>query len=527
MDKYSWLIDLLFVLFSLIFVILGSTCYVNYKFNPNTIKEYKQNWNLGPIIDIKEISLAENCPEKYSSFFTNYFPGNIEGCDCRNTNRKPAKKSFYTQPCSLNKIADKCLSIKKNDKIFLDIWKGKKLCIKRMEKNFWELEIISEKNQGEKISKESFIQLRKTIKKKLNIKKSEEACTNANHKVCGYLDENKNPLCLDKNLECPINDLIFSKKSTFEKRDDKNLYKSISLNDEEALYYTNKNTKGDIIIELFALLGNRCIIPDEGKLGENEYPLNNLKGEMYCKTKIENIDHDFRYKVIDQYSQGKFYDDNKITERIKKLKGYMQKDEKTGKYLYYQTGKDETIKIFYSKYMGWNKNCAKLNSKDNFLDELLDPSKTDVESSKGKLYFFCFLTGFNMILQFFFYFVLKILLYKNKMNFLGVAGFDFYIFSISVFIFVYIIIIYGLTNNLVHPSYIFSKFKCGDETTSKVMNFTFDSIMDIFPKLITIIVLAGGQILFFFIFYGLNYKKFFNSSYKNNDDRNRGLTEMN
>merc|ERR1711957_997232 len=191
------------------------------------------------------------------------------------------------------------------------------------------------KTKEKKISKEtSFIQLAKIKIKKTKMQKitapetpKESACTKENHKVCGVLDENKNLLCVDKKQQCPINGLIFSKKKEFEKREDKNIYKSISLNDKEAIYFTNKNTKGDIIIQIFALSNERCIIPDEGKLGENLYPLNASKGDRYCQTKIQDIDHDFRYKLLDQYSQEKFYDENLITTRIKKLKGYMAKDK--------------------------------------------------------------------------------------------------------------------------------------------------------------------------------------------------------
>ena len=130
-----------------------------------------------------------------------------------------------------------------------------------------------------------------------------------------------------------------------------------------------------------------------------------------------------------------------------------------------------------------------------------------------------------MIIQFFFYFVVKLAIYKNKLNFLAVAAFDIYIFLLNIFLFVLIIIIYGSTNDLIHPSYIFSKNKCGDETTSLVLNYTFEKIMSIFPGLIFIMCIAIAQILFFFVFYGLNYKKFFNMS-NNNDERNRGLTEI-
>jgi hypothetical protein len=559
MDKFTLIIDLFFLICSIIYLILGSIGYGNYNYNPLSINEYKQNWNLGPIMNIINTPIDQDCPTNYSSIFTNFFPGNLDGCDCRNTNRPLEKKLFYNKECSLIKMADKCKSIKKEEKLLLNIWKGKKLCVKRFEKNFWELdnnenevEIMNSnekliKRKGMKVEKQSFLQLRNlnfnTKKNSINFnlslnnsnrlksnskqnEKGNKKCNNPNHKICGYLDKNKSLLCLNKDLECPINDLIITEKSLFEKRSDKNLYKSILLNEKEAIYYTNQNPNGNIIIEILILPFQKCIIPDEGLLGRNQYPLSASKGEMQCLNKIENINNDINYKILDQYSQENFYNENLINERIKKLKGYMEKDEKTGKYLYYQKAEDNTMKIYYSNYISWNKTCAnpKINSiNKNELLENYTISKDDVIFWKNKLHIFCLIAGFNMILQFFFYFIVKILIYKNKIKFFASASFDLYLFLVNIFILIYIIILYNYTNNLIEPSYFFAKNKCGDDFTNKVLNFLFNDIMKIFSKLISIIFFAAFQILFIIIYYGINSKKFFNTSYNHELQINRGL----
>ena len=81
-----------------------------------------------------------------------------------------------------------------------------------------------------------------------------------NYKQCGILDSDRRILCLPNDEECPINGFWISDEglnSKYEGYKYKKVYDSID-NSEYYIYYTNNNTKGEIITEFKLSAGIPC-----------------------------------------------------------------------------------------------------------------------------------------------------------------------------------------------------------------------------------------------------------------------------
>ena len=82
------------------------------------------------------------------------------------------------------------------------------------------------------------------------LKDSSKECKE-NYKKCGILDTYGNIMCIPKEEECPINDMIVDLSSKINEYFSKG-YKNIQLEDlpkDYALYYTNKKTDNEIIVK--------------------------------------------------------------------------------------------------------------------------------------------------------------------------------------------------------------------------------------------------------------------------------------
>jgi len=542
MEKiFSFLIDILFIILSIIFLILASLSYNNYKYDTFIINEYKQNWELGPIVDIVSVFKNNPCPINYQSFITNKFPGFKEGCDCRNSDRDEEKKIIYEKACSPKNLISKCQSIHKQDDINLEIWKGKKLCVKRLEKNFWEFEeyeaAISDDFETIFLENDSSFKLEKSSIRKNNNKnllKSKNTIlikkTNANNKIksktinrqngltcrdpqnfkpCGYLDETLNVICVKKTEKCPINSLLILKDSDFQKFvKDKSIYNSIPLYNEFFLYFSNKKTDGKVYIEINAHIGDfYCIHPHEGLLGQNEYLLNNLIGEKKCVTKINSKKDDTRYKLLDNYNIDTFYSENNIKKLIfDKITDYNKRNSTSKNlnegFIYKQTDKNNEVKLYTSDYIGWKKSC--FNFKDNnktYINSILDTSQEKVDKSKNIINWIKGLCAYNLAFHIFMLIFFKINILNIKEDFKTLFYLDAINFLFILVIFILSIISYGNANSILKPSFDFINNKCGDDITNDVLSFAFEKISKIKPMLLCIEISVGIQLLIYILLY--------------------------
>ena len=117
------------LILNIIFLILANK---NVKFDGNLIiNTYKNNWNLSPITDI-EVSKNGKCENEY--FLYSKYYGSKTFCDCTYSTNKEYKGNIYNDLCKIEQGKANCSIIIKTPEKKLNNWKGKILCIKRINK---------------------------------------------------------------------------------------------------------------------------------------------------------------------------------------------------------------------------------------------------------------------------------------------------------------------------------------------------------------------------------------------------------
>ena len=290
MDKILGLIsDIMILIFALLTMIFSLLVAKNYYLNNELLKVYLNNWGNGPIVDIVATNLA-NCPTGYADFLSGNYPGSYAGCNCMNSTEDKFKQQIFNQTCSREMIIDKCTMIFPTGQINFTIWRGRKLCALREKTNLWKLELTS----------------------------SISTCP-VGMKNCGILDSFNNMLCVNNTLICPINTIDILPNNQVPTYTG---YNKIKLNDNYNLYFSNRPNSSNQIIVNINPAKVMCAHPIEGILGENNYPLNKLKGPDNCVTKINDILFDNRFSTFDKLMLINFYSENNITTSLSKLPYY-------------------------------------------------------------------------------------------------------------------------------------------------------------------------------------------------------------
>ncbi len=241
----------------------------NHPYNSKYIQKYLENWNSSPIIDISLVDDETQCTTGTNETI-GYFPGTETFCDCNGSLSKGFCKSNDTSKCHTIHFFSDELEVKK--------WDNKSFCIKRLDKTYTEL-------------------------RENNVR---ETCYEENETNCGYFDSShKKNLCLLKGEICPIK--VINDKESFDieiiEDEDNQIITSITLSSEEL----------------------PCSHPYEGLFGQSKFKYNKLKGNNYCKTKVNGFEFDERYKNIDNCtleelgSYNSFYEDYiNQSEKLKK-----------------------------------------------------------------------------------------------------------------------------------------------------------------------------------------------------------------
>jgi hypothetical protein len=444
--KYT-LIEFISGIFSILFLIMSFLSFGFYNFDEKKILKYKKNWNLSPISNIISVNLNSNCPENYEKFISNSFPGNFEGCNCFNVKSNIYKKKIYNETCTKNQIENDCKDILETNEINLSIWKEKKLCVKRMNENY------------------NYFNLSKFITNK-------NYCEN-DFKFCGIIDTKNNFLCLPKEIECPISNILINNENSI------NNYKTIKLSNEFYLHFTNKETE-KIYLEFLVNNQKFCFNSENGEFGENEYLLNKLKGEKNCE-KIGNKIYDNRYENLDEISLINFYNQNKITNKLKVLDGYLLPEDGEKIFLY-------SIPYFYI-----NNNC--LNNID--LNNLLNPNLNKNNKILNVLAIFSFAYNFYLIGIFSIYCFIND---SNDKKFLFI-----FIDGLKI-IFLLIIIILSFiflknNNNILKIKNYFLNENCGEDETNFAIKNSYKNLNDVKNFINTIIFFAIVDILIRIFYY--------------------------
>ena len=107
-------------------------------------------------------------------------------------------------------------------------------------------------------------------------------------KKCGFLYKGS-MLCFNIEDECPINDIIFNENKEYV--DNNITYKTIKINENEYIHYTNEKTNNQIIFDLILSIEHplsKIEIPRKEYL-KNIFKLSTYEYENYYKGNINNI----------------------------------------------------------------------------------------------------------------------------------------------------------------------------------------------------------------------------------------------
>jgi len=447
--KYT-LIEFISGIFSILFLILSFLSFGSYNFDEEKIKKYKENWNLSPITNIIEVDLNSNCPKNYSDFFSNDFPGNFKGCDCFNVKSSTYKKKIFNETCTKNQIKNDCKNIDENNNINLNVWKGKKLCVERMEKKY------------------NFFMLNQ-------YKTSNNSCEDG-FRFCGVFDTNENVLCLPENLECPISNVFVDNEKNV------NNYETISLSNDYYLHFS-KSANEKIYLEFLANNKKFCFDGENGNFGENEYILNKKKGEKECEKINKNI-YDNRYENLDEISSNIFYDENNITNKISVLSGYEFPSD------------GESVKLFNVPYFSVNKKC--LNNID--FNNLINPNIKKSYKILNVLCIFCFSYNFYLIGIF------GIFCFINDSN--DKKNLFFFIDGLKIFFLLVLIIncmfFLNKNNKILKNKNYFVDEKCAESATNFAFELSYKNLNNV-HNYVKIIIFFGVLDILIRVFYYVYY----------------------
>jgi hypothetical protein len=321
----------------------------------NNINEYKildnpylndilSNWSTKPI---HEIYLAKNDETCEKNFLNYEWEGVPFSCDCKNSHLSSVKGNIYKGQCDNLKILLGCFTIKNIKSITTTKWKNAKICLI-----------------------EHYIDYSKTLtilgnrcpKKYIN---------------CGK-DTKNFSICFPKMHGCPVNYLKFS---TSDKKYSEKYTRTVKLNDDWFIHYSNRYTNNSIITEIKYSEGRICVNPAEKNIKnshlkykvkenfnkekekENSYEdkkIRNLEKKRnfnphnYCITQIGRNNFDDRYIFLDSNSKFRFYSDNNLNEKIENLPNLNSQDLIT-----------QTSNLYYRSFIHWSPFCRQ--------DENLNP----------------------------------------------------------------------------------------------------------------------------------------------------------
>jgi hypothetical protein len=414
----------------LLFLLLNVYKTRSYSISENIfIKDLTKNWNSGGISSIISIAKNENCPNNYKSLFTEEIDIEFKGCDCRESYYYGLSNDIFIGTCTYVQLMVGCKNIvHEDDSGFkkVNTWKNVNLCVSYSEVSFYDVKT--------------------SVKNKCPI----------NYKQCG-VDSNNFGLCFPQQVDCPINNIIFSTKDNL---NDIEYNHKVKLSEDWYIYYSNKLTNNSLYVDIKYSEGRICINPKEKNLKENflHYKHNNnynfynsyFKLKNTCLSKIGKISFDERYTQLDSTSKFKFYFENKILEKIEHLPNYKAQEMiNSHSYLYSRS------------YIYWSPHCNTSNNldKQSIIREIINLTVFD-----GFFDFLVFFTCF--LLAFFVIFIPIGKVFKLNYNYLINS---FFFILILVFLIVTCFISLLIYNKLNIVSKI-SNLKCGEYITNHSFN---------------------------------------------------------
>ena len=103
-------------------------------------------------------------------------------------------------------------------------------------------------------------------------------------------------------------------------------YRKLEIDHNLFLYYTNRNTEGEFIVNNFLTESHVCIYSEEKFSNQPQYELMNQRTKYSCSSLPDSaISKDGRYQKIINYKKSDLYDDNELTYQLLTLPGFKRK----------------------------------------------------------------------------------------------------------------------------------------------------------------------------------------------------------
>jgi hypothetical protein len=166
-----------YLVLALIALILSIITLINLSTSDYTyMQALGENWGVGPITSINANNLI--CNQSETNILNDEWQGTKEGCHC------PHSLDFVYGDVREGRCKSKrdsfifCSTIRPIQPIKYTLWRGRQICIKRMDTNYLDLTIAS----------------------------SDKSCP-LNTKSCGKADTLGNVICVQNKADCPLTDL--------------------------------------------------------------------------------------------------------------------------------------------------------------------------------------------------------------------------------------------------------------------------------------------------------------------------------
>ena len=433
----------------------------DYSFDNTMLTTYKQNWNLGPITDMVTTPHGNECPTGYDKLISNIFPGNNEGCDCTESDTLAYQGIIFTEKCNSDQKEDKCVDVPSQGNITLNTWRGLNICVKRMERSFYDLLPLTTNNT---------------------------ACP-SNMKNCGVFDSENNLLCLRTTEQCPINYVEFASTPSI---NDVSV-KSLTLNNGYNLYYSNDKPQGRILVQVKANTHNMCYEPNQGAFGQNHYPLNTLQGDQQCKIKHKGIQskYDTRFSEIDKELLYDFYNNNLIAQQLAVLTDYPLPTDINNAY----------VSLYGTNYFGWDQRCVRYANDLFKEDNILEPHT----HGNFQLIYVIGIISFMYLLYVLGSFALFCMIDESSHKTILFLVIDVIKALILLSIFIMSVVSSVKNDEILKPAKEFVRMKCGDAITKHALKMSYRYLIKIDPLLAVVaffslfdIVLRVGYYVFYF-----------------------------
>ena len=320
--QYKILVFGTFVVFIITLFILTFSFKASNSININSflLKDISENWDRGPIFDleIRKYDFKLN-----QTFISDEWPGTIPGCDC--TNARKGLVSFFVDTnfyqlhphyCTRNETKLECKDVVSIKPMKYVNWRGSNLLGVRKNLNFMNYSLFA----------------------------FEEECPKE-YKRCGFIDTDKNILCLPINENCPINKIMFLPEEVQIPTDFK--YIELKLRNNYKVIYTNQDINNFIIVDVFLRENQMCLNSNEREK-EKSYILDKFQSNVCHEFLFSKQVYDTRFQILDSYNKNFILADNNIQTLIDANLPYYDKQIN-----------NVQMNLFSRPYLSWKRECSK------------------------------------------------------------------------------------------------------------------------------------------------------------------------